>query len=150
VSQGFLLDRSIISILAPGRPSIPAALADWLRVRSDRLFLSAITVAEIEQGICKLRRVGGAAQAEMLSEWLDSLIRDYADRILLLDVKVGRLAGAMSDSATAAGRNLGFPDVAIAATASVHALVVLTRNTRHFSSLGISQADPFEELPGSF
>jgi predicted nucleic acid-binding protein len=147
VNGGYLLDTSVLSALAPGEPPIPEKVADWLRTRTDRVFLPAIAIAEIEQGICKLRRARGTIRAEQFSIWLDNLISNYGDRILALDWKVGRTAGALSDAATVAGNNPGFPDLAIAATTAVHRLLLLTRNGRHFGQMGIDHADPFEALP---
>lgn len=144
---GFLLDTSVVSLLAPGRPGLDAGLADWLRVHSDRLFLSAVTIAEIEQGIGKLRRAGGTDRAALLTGWLDALLRDGADRILPLDARSGRLAGALSDTAKATGRHPGFPDIAIAAIALANDLHLLTQNGRHFAPLGITFTDPVERLP---
>ena len=144
MSSGYLLDTSVLSLLAPDRPVPGVALTDWLRAQADALNLSAITVAEIEQGICKLRRAGGTDRAGRLTDWLDALLAHSADRVLAFDARVGRLAGALSDRALAAGRPPGFPDIAIAATAMAHGLVLLTRNGRHFEPLGVDFADPFD------
>jgi len=147
LSSGFLLDTSVLSILAPGRPEREASLVTWLHVRSDNLYVSAVTVSEIEQGICKLRRAGGAERADALARWLDALIDEGGDRIISFDAPAGRIAGTLSDGATAAGRHPGFPDVAIAATAMAHDLVLLTRNGRHFAPLGVTFIDPSDGLP---
>lgn len=133
-------------MLAPGKPALTPELVVWLRHHADGLYLSAVTVAEIEQGICKLRRTGGVERADRLKQWLDELLTT-SDRVLSLDSRVGREAGALSDRALAAGRHPGFADVAIAATASTHGLVLLTRNGRHFASLGVAFVDPTEALP---
>jgi hypothetical protein len=149
LSAGFLLDTSVLSLLAPGRRSEEPSLATWLHRHSDALYISSVTVAEIEQGICKLRRTGGAARAEALARWLDGLIANGGERILPLDAGTGRIAGRLSDGALAAGRHPGFADVAIASTAVAHDLVLLTRNARHFRPLGVSVLDPDEGLPAS-
>jgi predicted nucleic acid-binding protein len=149
LSSGFLLDTSVLSILAPGRPEREASLVTWLQTRSDRLYVSAVTISEIEQGICKLRRAGGTERADGLARWLDALIDEGGDRILSFDAPAGRIAGALSDGAIATGRHPGFPDVAIAATAMAHDLILLTRNGRHFAPLGISFIDPSEGLPAT-
>ena len=72
---GYLLDTSVISIIAPGKPLLPAPFASWLREHGEQLFMPAIAVAEIEEGVCKLRRAGGTRRANLLSAWLDALIR---------------------------------------------------------------------------
>jgi predicted nucleic acid-binding protein len=134
-------------MLAPDRPTLTADLTEWLRDHADALYLSAVTVAKIEQGICKLRRAGGTERADRLTQWLDTLLGSAGDRVLSLDGIVARTAGALSDKALAAGRHPGFADVAIAATAIAHELILLTRNGKHFAPLGVEFADPFEALP---
>jgi predicted nucleic acid-binding protein len=66
---------------------------------------------------------------------------------LAFDGGVARVFGALSDQAWAAGRHPGFADLAIAATAIAHDLVLLTQNVRHFESLGVPLADPMGALP---
>lgn len=147
MSSGYLLDTSVLSLLAPGRLPADEPLAGWVREHDDALYISAVTISEIEQAICKLRRAGGTARAEALVQWLDALIDNGGDRILPLDARTGRIAGGLSDHAVAAGSHPGFADVAIAATAVAHDLVLLTRNGRHFAPLGIAFADPGEGMP---
>jgi toxin FitB len=149
LSRGFLLDTSVLSMLAPGKPAPDVPLATWLQSRSSQLYISAVTVIEIEQGICKLRRTGATLRADSLRHWLDALINHGKERILPLDTSVGRVAGAMSDQAVAAGRHPGLADVAIAATAKAHDLAVLTCNGKHFEPLGVAFVDPREQLPAS-
>ena len=148
MSSGYLLDTSVLSMLAPGRPAPSGRLTAWLRQNDNEIYISAVTIAEIEQGICKLRRAGGAERAEALAQWLGALLAEGAARILPLDAAVGRVAGRLSDEATAVGRHPGFPDVAIAATAITHDLILMTGNGKHFAPLGVAFIDPTEELPG--
>ena len=96
-----LLDTSVVSALAPERPRPSSDAEAWLRARDGELRLSTITVAEIEQGICKLRRAGGAERAARLTEWLDRLLETFDDRLIHVDAEIGRAAGRMSDAATA-------------------------------------------------
>ncbi|MEO6717544.1 MAG: type II toxin-antitoxin system VapC family toxin [Novosphingobium sp.] len=147
MTRGFLLDTSVLSILAPGKPSPDETLAAWLREHSGKLYISAVTIAEIEQGICKLRRAGGRERADHLEKWLDALLDHGSERILPLDARTGRIAGSLSDKALATGRHPGFADVAIAATALAHELVLQTRNGKHFEPLGVPFVDPVERLP---
>ena len=147
MTSGFLLDTSVLSVLAPGKSIPDEALAAWLREQSEKLYISAVTIAEIEQGICKLRRAGALERADHLEKWLDALLDDGSERILPLDARTGRIAGGLSDKALAAGRHPGFADVAIAATALAHDLVLLTRNGKHFDPLDVPFVDPIERLP---
>lgn len=146
--KGYLLDTSVVSALAPGREAfVPAALAEWLQAHHQELFLPAIAVAEMAQGICKLRRAGGTERADRLDRWLDGLLAAYADRILPLDAHAARLAGQLSDAAMAQGCHPGFADVAIAALAQHAGLLLLTCNLKHFQPLGVAFADPLTALP---
>ena len=148
MSQGYLLDTSVVSALAPGREAyLSPGFVDWLQAHSTQLFLPAIAVAELAQGIAKLRRSGGMERAQRLDRWLDGLMAGYGDRILPLDAQAARLAGHISDAAVAQGHHPGFADVAIAALAKNAALLLLTRNLKHFQPLGVNCMDPLAQLP---
>ncbi len=142
----YLLDTNVISSGAPTR-SPPQGLAEWMEQNSAALYLSVITVAEIEDGITKARRTSAAAKAARLSDWLDAIVHLYSARILALDVAASRVLGRLADHARATGQAPGFADLAIAAIAQVHGHTVLTRNLRHFRPLGVKALDPFEALP---
>jgi toxin FitB len=143
----YLVDTNVLSNAAPGRPGHAPRLVTWMVDHSDRLYLSVVTIAEIEQGIAKARRQGATRQAARLSEWVEASIVLYADRILPINLDVARLAGRLSEDARGKGHAPGFADAAIAATARVHELIVLTRNLRHFEPLDVEVWDPFEALP---
>ena len=148
LTKGYLLDTSVVSALAPGREAfVPAPLAEWLQAHHKELYLPSIAVAEMAQGIGKLRRAGGTERADSLDRWLDGLLATYADRILPLDAQAARLAGQISDAAIAQGRHPGFSDVAIAALAQHADLLLLTCNLKHFQPLGVVCADPLIALP---
>ncbi len=146
--RGYLIDASVISALSPGREvHLPDGFAAWLHARADRLFVPSIAVAELEQGICKLRRGGGEERTARLDRWLDGLIAGYGERVLALDARSARAAGRLSEAAIAQGRHPGFADVAIAAIAQQENLLLLTRNLRHFEPLGVPCCDPIDKLP---
>ena len=142
----YLVDTNVLSAGAPSRVA-PADLIDWMDAHSAELFLSAVTVAEIEDGIAKLRRDGATRKAADLTAWLETLLHLYGNRILPIDTAVARVAGVLSDQARAQGQAPGFADIAIAATAKHHGLTLLTRNLRHFEPLGVPSIDPFVALP---
>jgi predicted nucleic acid-binding protein len=141
--SGWLLDTNILSAFAPGRHTIPPDAAAWFDDRTEALYLSVITAAEIEAGIAKLFRTGSARRAEALRVWFDRIVAVYADRVLPFDLSAARVGGALSDAAPATGRHPGFADVAIAAIAKAHELVVVTLNQRHFDPLGVEVFNPF-------
>ena len=143
----YLVDTNVLSMGSPDRRAGAGALADWLDARSGALFLSTVTVAEVGEGIARLRRSGGLARAGRLDDWLDTVLHLYGDRVMAFDIPSARLAGLLMDRARATGQAPGFADLAIAATAGVHDLTVLTRNLRHFAPLGIPAHDPFRSLP---
>ena len=140
---GFLLDTNVISETAPACPSRDRAVIRWLEVRTDKLFLSVVTVAEIEAGIAYAARREAHREAALLSDWLDAVLALYGDRILPLKLDAARTAGQLSGKARAAGLSPSFADIAIAATAMQYGLTVLTKNLRHFQPLGIAVLDPF-------
>lgn len=142
----YLVDTNVLSAAAPSRP-VPAALVEWMDTHSAALFISAITIAEIEDGIAKLLREGASRKSAELTAWLDAVLHLYSDRILALDAATARIAGALSDRARGLGHAPGLADVIIAATARRHGLTVLSRNIRHLEPLGVAIIDPFAKLP---
>ena len=146
--KGYLLDTSVLSVLTPGREAfVPAHLPPWLQAQHDKLFIPCITIAELAQGIGKLRRAGGKERADRLDSWLNGLLSAYSERILPLDAQAARVAGQISDAAMAKGRHPGFADVAIAALAQSAQLLLLTSNIKHFKPLGVPCVDPLKKLP---
>jgi hypothetical protein len=141
--SGWLLDTDVVSAFGPGKRPIARETADWFRARTQALYLSTISAAEIEAGIAKLRRTGDHRRADNLRQWFDRVLVDYADRVLSFDLAAARVAGALGDAARAAGRHPGFADVAIAAIAKARELVVVTLNQRHFDPLRIEVVNPF-------
>jgi predicted nucleic acid-binding protein len=148
---GYLLDTNAISILAPpARAQNPmgsraAQFRSWVREHDERLFLSTITLAEIQAGISLLERKGLARRAALLTHWLDAVLELYNSRTLPFSASAALTAGRLLDRAIAAGVDPGFEDAAIAATAAVHDLTVVTANTRHFEHFGVPFISPADE-----
>lgn len=145
--SGFLLDTSVVSLFAPDKPPLSNEVLAVLRDQDESMFLPVIALAEIEQGICKLRRAGASGRAARLAVWLDDLVRGFSNRVLVVDGRIARAAGALSDQATARGIHPGIADILIAATADVHFLTLLTRNLKHFEPLGVPILDPTAWAP---
>jgi toxin FitB len=146
----YLVDTNVISAGSPARVTGGVAgLVEWMVRHTNSLFLSVVTIAEIEDGIAKARREGAVRKAGMLADWLDTVLHLYASRILVLDIKTARLAGTISDRARGQGHAPGFADLVIAATAQLHGLTILTRNLRHFAPLQVAVHDPFASVPVS-
>jgi predicted nucleic acid-binding protein len=137
----YLVDTNVVSAGAPRRTGA-ADLVRWMEEHSSRLFLSVVTVAEIEDGIAKAQREKAQRKAAEFTAWLEALLHLYASRI-----PAARIAGTLSDTARSLGSAPGFADIAIAAVARRHGLTILTRNTRHFAPLGVTAINPFDCLP---
>ncbi len=103
-----------------------------------------MTLGEIRVGIDRLCD-RDPDQAEVFARWLGELRSRFVDRILPIDARVADEWGRLN---AVASRNT--VDSLIAATARVHELTVVTRNTRDFEGCGVSLLDPWEhEPPGS-
>jgi len=142
----YLVDTNVISAAAPSRPA-STALIEWMDTHSASLFMSAVTVAEIEDRIAKLRREGARRKSADLTAWLDTVLHLYGDRVLAFDAATARIAGAMSDRARGLGHTPGLADIIVAATARHRGLTILSRNVKHFGPLGVAIVDPFVKLP---
>jgi predicted nucleic acid-binding protein len=132
----YLLDTMVLSELRKWRRD--PSLVGWLQhVRPTDLYLSVVTIGEVEKGIARQQR-RDPAFAERLAAWLDGVLRYYATRILAVDVNVARRWGRLADAHGHAGA-----DLLIAATATEHGLAVVTRNVRHFEGTGVPLINPF-------
>lgn len=141
------MDTNVLSAGAPTKAVPRAELRAWMERNSAGLYLSVITVAEVEDGIARSRRSGAHAKAARLGEWLETVLHLYGERVLPIDIETARRMGVLSDQARGMGHDPGLADLAIAATALVRGYVVLTRNVRHFAPLGVPTCDPEERLP---
>lgn len=132
-----VLDTVVLSELRKGRPS--ANVVEWLgRQRDADLYLSVVSLGEIERGI-ELQRKTNAAFASELTRWLETLQKLYVDRILPISAPIARRWGVLSAQLGHDGA-----DLLIAATALSHGLAVATRNVRHFKATGVQVLNPFE------
>jgi toxin FitB len=110
----------------------------WLTDKSENLlFLSVVTVGEVEKGI-ERQRGREPAFAEALLAWLERSLDVYGDRVLPVTTSISRRWGRLSAQL---GRN--DVDLLIASTALEHGLMIVTRNVRHFTPTGVSVENPF-------
>ena len=132
----FLIDTDVLSALAKRRRD--ANVEGWIeRWRTTDLFISVISVGEIERGIA-LQRGKDQQFAAMLALWLDHVINLYGDQVLPFDLAAARRWGQLSAALGHHG-----VDLQIAATAPEHGLTVVTRNISHFEPTGVPVLDPF-------
>lgn len=132
----WLLDTMVISELRKHEPD--ANVVRWLASTTESdLFLSVVTVSEIQRGVVGQRRKD-AVFARRLQQWLEMLLRNYGDRILAVSSDIARQWGELSAIAGHDGA-----DLIIAATALHHDLTVVTRNEKHFLPLGVKLFNPY-------
>lgn len=132
----FLIDTVVLSELRK-RERSPSVVSWVAGQRSTDLYLSVVTIGEIERGIAQQQRKNPGF-AELLVAWLDKVLILYDDRILPVDLPTCRRWGRLS---AVIGHNGA--DLLIAATALEHGLTVVTRNVRHFEPSGVSVFNPF-------
>ena len=135
----YLLDTVVLSELRKKPERRNPHVVSWLgSVSPDELFISAITIGEIERGI-ERQRSADPAFAAALTAWLEIVLRNYDSRILPLTTGVARRWGKLS----ARIGNNGL-DLAIAATGLEHGLAIVTRNVSDFVATRAAIIDPFE------
>lgn len=136
----YLVDTNVLFEARKGRRADPLVQRWFEEVPLRAFFLSAITIMEIRRDI--LRRAPD--DAAVLGRWLTgNVLPAYDGRILPFGATEALLCGAMQAEAGAESY-----DSLLAATAAVHGLVVLTRNTRDFRFPEITVIDPFVQGPG--
>ena len=117
-------------------------MVGWFgHVNAADLFLSVVTIGEIELGISRQQHVNPVF-AQQLADWLDLTLRAYGERILPLTVGIARRWGRLA--AQLGNKQL---DLAIAATALEHGLIVVTRNVSDFEPTGVPVLNPFNPRP---
>jgi len=136
----FLIDTVTISALRR-RQRNPTVVAWFEQQRTTDLFLSVISIGEIECGIAQ-QRATDPGFAGSLAAWLDRVLALYGERVLPFDVQTARRWGALS---AALGNESA--DLMIAATALEHGLTIVTRNVSDFEPTGVAVLDPFGRRP---
>lgn len=131
----YLLDTNIISELRRNKPH--GAVVAWLQSIPDcELYLSAVTLGEIQAGI-EMTRDQDLPKALAIEAWADQVAASF--NVLPMDAATfrvwARLMHRQSDTV--------YEDAMIAATAQVHKLTVVTRNTRDFERFQVAQFNPF-------
>lgn len=127
--MSFLLDTNVLSEPMKERPN-PGVL-DWLsKVNEDEVFASVVTITELRYGV---ERLATGKRRERLDGWLrKDLISRFEGRILPVDLRIGDACGRLMARSESKGRPTEARDAFIAATAEVHGLTLVTRNTSDF------------------
>ena len=132
----FVLDTNVIS--AVRRPDRAPRVAAWLNGKSEQaLFLSVITIGEIERGI-RQKEMRDPAFANDLRTWLDRTVLLFSDRLLPFDAEDARIWGRLSAEIGHTGA-----DLMIAASALRHTATVVTGNVSDFAPTGVRIENPF-------
>ena len=134
----YLLDTNIISELR--RPKPHGAVLEWYKnITEEDLFISAVSIGEIQSGI-ELTRVQDKKKAETLEQWLKSISNIH--NVLPMTGSTFKLWAKLMHSQTNTVRE----DAMIAATAIEKDLIVVTRNTKDFKRFKLQLLNPFEAL----
>lgn len=136
--MSWLLDTVAVSDL---RRRADPGLVEWVGAQDALTFqLSAISVLELERGV-QLKEQSDPQQGAVLRAWLDDVaLPAFAGRILPIDARTARRAAALHVPNPRPER-----DALIAATALVHGLTVVTRNTRDFGPMGVPVVNPWSQ-----
>jgi predicted nucleic acid-binding protein len=136
----YLIDTNVVSELRKAQ-SVDRGVIEFMSKASagnERCYLSVVTIGELNRDVAMIRHRGDTKQANVLAEWLDTILTDYQDSILPVDKDVSLLWA-----------NLRVPnhenalDKLIAATALSHSLTLVTRNTKDFEKTGVPIVNPF-------
>ena len=135
--MNYLIDTNIISEVRKGARCDPDVAHWYSRIEDSSLYLSVLVLGEIRKGIEKVRP-SDAARARALEKWLMEVGKAFGDRILSVDRAVTDEWGRMS-----AMRTLPIIDALMAATANVHGMTLVTRDSFDATGLGIRLLNPF-------
>lgn len=131
----YLLDTNVVSELRKAKPH--GAVVQWIQETSEaELHISAVTVGEIQAGI-ELTRKQDEAKAVELEQWLELVADSFS--VIPMDAPAFRVWARLMNRAS----DTLYEDAMIAATAKVHKLTVVTRNTADFKSFDVKVLNPF-------
>ena len=133
--MSYLLDTNVVSELRKHKPH--GAVLAWIeKIPDDSLYVSAVTLGEIQSGI-EMTREQNAAKAQEIESWLDEVARSY--NVLAVDAAIFRRWAQLMHRRS----DHHLEDALIAATALVRELTVATRNVDDFKPFGVAMVNPF-------
>jgi len=116
-------------------------VAEWIAATpADRLYVSVLSLGEIEQGITRIRNRGDQKQAAALERWLRGIEDGFAERIMPVTLRIAAEWGRQRLE-----RPIPVIDALIAATARVHGWTVVSRNAKDFDRAGVPVHNPFSD-----
>jgi predicted nucleic acid-binding protein len=135
----YILDTNVVSELRKGASADRNVRAWADGVSAANLYLSAISILELEVGIRLMER-RDHKQGAVLRAWMQKhVLPTFADRVLAIDLTVGQQCAALHIPNPRSDR-----DALVAATAIVHGMTVVTRNVNHFQEMGVTVVDPWQ------
>ena len=140
--MSFVLDTNVVSALrVAGRHPL---VEEWARaVPVQDLFVTAMTISEIERGIVS-KESTDARQGEVLRRWFeDRVLPAFAGRVLPYDLGAARVLATLATPARAP-----LDDAMIGAVAISRDMVLVTRNVKHVEPLGVPYLNPWEQKSG--
>ena len=140
--MSFLLDTSVVSELVRKSPHLP--VLKWIGEQDETsLYLSVVTIGEIEKGIARLP---ASARRSRLQSWVRrDLIGRFGERLLAVDIRAATRWGTLTGESERRGVPLPVIDSLIAATALVHGFAVVTRNVTDFERCGVACVNPWDQ-----
>jgi toxin FitB len=141
VTLRYLLDTCVLSEFV--KPAPERKVIDWLNsVDAESVFLSAVTIGEIQFGISTRPASNRRTELEV---WLNTALPEqFAGRVLALDADTFVTWGKMAAAQKRGGEPMGVMDSLIAATALQHSMVLVTRNVADFKATDLSLLNPWE------
>lgn len=138
--MNYLLDTNVVSEGIRRNPH--EGVMNWLAgADEDRLFLSVITVAEIEKGI---ELLSSGAKKRLLQDWLEvDVLNRFEDRLIVVDAQIAMQWGMCMAVSKKKGIALSAVDALVAATCIVHNLILVTRDTNDFQHLDLPILNPW-------
>lgn len=138
--MSFILDTNIISELRKPKPA--QEVLDWFsRVDENSLYLSVLTIGEIQNGINQLKN---SRQRQDLEIWLETIKDEYKNQLIPVSTEIAEKWGALNAACRKTGKTLPVIDGLIAATAYVRGAILVTRNTEDFEDSGIRLMNPWQ------
>jgi toxin FitB len=136
----YLLDTCVIS--EPTKPKPATSVLDWIRsADSEALYLSVLTLGEIERGVA---RIPDSQRKRRLRNWFEQLRSESEGRILDVNEAVAIEWGRIAARAETQGITIPVVDALLGATAIVNGLTVVTRNTSDIVRTGVPVVDPWQ------